>query len=221
MHATVKLKWLKWHWLGRGKGLHARPTWEDAVAAVRLVRVDKKLQVAIQRADGARDAKDFGLALSLYLDVLASAPLHGGYRVQVGHCLKELGYCEDAEIQYRDALVLGQPYRDVGEHLAYVAKKGGWHHPPFARDIVSLLSDDSCEAEGVSKHPFELGMVCGGDIEDSLRTLLEYPDVSSSRVLYWLRRYPFFDEFLAALVKTPCFLIDNADVMRRNSASWL
>jgi len=58
--------------------------------------------------------------------------------VQAGHCLKELGFLPAAEGYYRSGLLLGAPFADTAEHLAFVAGQNGC---PLAETEIRRLAD--------------------------------------------------------------------------------
>jgi hypothetical protein len=75
----------------------------------------------VANGDKLRDTRNFSEAEGEYRLALAIFPLHGSYRVQYAHCLKEQSKHEAALVQYCYALGLGAPRHDVEEHLLFAA----------------------------------------------------------------------------------------------------
>jgi len=116
----------------------------------------------IRRADDNRDQKKFVEAEFQYWKALQIFSLHGGYRIQYGHVLKEQQKYADAFVQYCYALALGAPVHDVEEHLLFSAKAAqhdvgstsvkqlatawknaertgdDWAAPPIERDLLDF-----------------------------------------------------------------------------------
>lgn len=88
----------------------------------RVAPQHEPFQQLVERGDRARDAREFGKAESFYRQALALFPLHGGYRVQYAHCLKEQERYPDAFMHYWYALGLGAPRKDVEEHALFAAR---------------------------------------------------------------------------------------------------
>lgn len=79
----------------------------------------------VEKADTSRDQYEHAQAELQYWQALRIFPLHGGYRVQYAHCLKEQQKYPDAFIQYWYALGLGAPQHDVEEHVLFAARHAG------------------------------------------------------------------------------------------------
>jgi tetratricopeptide (TPR) repeat protein len=77
----------------------------------------------VGRGDTLRDDRNFEQAEVCYREALGLLPLHGGYRVQYAHVLKEQQKHVQAFIHYCFALSTGAPIHDVAEHLVFAAKQ--------------------------------------------------------------------------------------------------
>lgn len=101
-------------------------------APSRIVAIRQTYRMALQHehfkelvanGDRWRDAREFDKAQQAYEQALRLFPLHGGYRVQYAHCLKEQERFPDAFMHYWYALGLGAPQKDVEEHALFVAHR--------------------------------------------------------------------------------------------------
>ncbi len=79
----------------------------------------------LQRADAARDARDWAAAGQSYAAYLTVKPDDWGVRVQLGHALKEAGNLPGAEAAYRDAAASAPEDADVLLHLGHLLKTMG------------------------------------------------------------------------------------------------
>ena len=79
------------------------------------------------RGDALRDARKWPEGFAAYRQALDILPLHGGYLVQAGHCLKEMGLFGAAEGYYRSGLLCASPPDEVAEHLVFVAGRNRHH----------------------------------------------------------------------------------------------
>lgn len=80
-------------------------------------------QQLVAKGDQFRDAGEFKQAERHYGQALRIFPLHGGYKVQFAHCLKEQERYPEAFVQYWHALVLGAARGDVEEHALFAADR--------------------------------------------------------------------------------------------------
>jgi len=123
-------------WHSEGLGLQ-RSAWRLAGSRREAIALtfeaagrDEDFLRAISDADGARDRGAWPAAEQLYARALALYPLQYGYRVQLGHMLKEQDRFLPAEIAYRDAVALGASLADVGVHLRFVCERQGKAYLP-------------------------------------------------------------------------------------------
>lgn len=136
---------------------------------------DPDFQEQIALADAARDCADWGPAEYHYARALARHPLHHGYRVQLGHALKEQGYFAQAEIEYRSAAALGAEPGTVDQHLRFVAQRNG---SDFQREGRPDLDVSPLQAPPTRPDYERLAVLCWGglatdaeaDMLDALRT---------------------------------------------------
>lgn len=104
------------------------------LASRRIEAIERTYQVAPQhvafrtligKGDDARDMTDYAQAERHYWQALRIFPLHGGYRVQYAHCLKEQEKYPEAIVHYWYALGLGAPQHDVEQHVLFAAGRAG------------------------------------------------------------------------------------------------
>ncbi len=187
---------------------------QEAVLCVARVGANPQLEAALRAADRARDARDWLAALAGYVDALSRAPLHAGYTVQAGHCLKEMGRMADAELCYRDAVALGAAAEDVMEHLAFVAWRQGHVRPCYPPAIQRALDDDVLGDAGLGEAAFKLRLATSHDARLLLACLLDREDLSDGMVLTLLREAPCLDDLLARLILDDAFAQVNAAIIR-------
>lgn len=84
-----------------------------------------RFRAMVAEADRARDRGDWAEAERGYRAALAIVPDSAGYRVQLGHMLKEQGRNAEAEVQYRHACALGVEPAKVDQHLRHVVAQQG------------------------------------------------------------------------------------------------
>jgi hypothetical protein len=110
------------------------------VAAVRLTLDASQHHSEFRRlsndADRCRDRHQFLEAEHAYWQALQIFPLHGGYRVQYAHMLKDQQKYADAFVNYCFALSVGAPLHDVQEHLLFAAHRA--HFQAAAADVERL-----------------------------------------------------------------------------------
>jgi hypothetical protein len=187
---------------------------QQAVLCVTEAWSDPQIGAAIRAADRARDASDWLAALGGYVEALSRAPLHAGYTVQAGHCLKEMGRMADAELCYRDAVALGAAAEDVMEHLAFVAWREGQVKPCYPLAIQSALDDDVVGDAGLGEAAFMLRLATSHDVRLLLACLLDREDLSDGKVLSLVREAPCLDDLLAWLILDDAFAQVNAPIIR-------
>ena len=173
----------------------------EAVAlAIAAAQHDPEFQELVALADAERDARNWARAEYLYWRMLQLYPLHAGYTVQYGHCLKERGKLEDAEVVYRSALALGAPAEDVKEHIAHVHAAQGCGEAVFP----------AAPTEG--GQPLDLPP-CRADVEVLFALLLQRPPRTMSETLAMLRTAATCREVAHRLVRHDEFPAANRDLM--------
>ncbi len=108
-----------------GSDRHAAVTYVEANA-----RNHSRFRFYVDSGDRFRDACRWQDGFAAYRAALDILPLHAGYIVQAGHCLKEMGRLIAAEGYYRSAILLGAPLGDVEEHLMFVATRNQYYQDP-------------------------------------------------------------------------------------------
>lgn len=96
-----------------------------AMLTIAAGQADPRFAALVAQADAERDARCWDAAEVLYREALALYPLHAGYLVQLGHCLKEQDAMAEAEMAYRSGLALGAPREDVEAHIRHVCAAQG------------------------------------------------------------------------------------------------
>jgi tetratricopeptide repeat protein len=88
---------------------------------LRLGRIARTRKL-IDRADRARDRRNWGAAARLYGKALDRAPINPPIWVQYGHALKESGRLAEAEHAYRTAILCDPGNADAHLQLGHVLK---------------------------------------------------------------------------------------------------
>lgn len=171
--------------------------------AVRAAIHDFDFQRLVEQADRARDAAEWRKAAELYREALEPYPDHFGYIVQYAHCLKEQGQLVEAECHYRSALALGEPWRDVQEHLNHVASQQGFP-ANFERDAGQDPGDSD---------PFD-ALPAKADVE-LLVFLLLGREPAVGEIVQLLRKHRSVRSLFLAIVEDRSFALANAAVLAR------
>jgi hypothetical protein len=112
------------------EGLLSRP--EAVKIALQAAPGDQQFRDLIARGDTLRGDGQFEQAEACYGQALRLFPLHGRYRVQYAHILKDQRKDVDAFVHYCFSLSTGAPLHEVAEHLLFVARRA---------DIPASLED--------------------------------------------------------------------------------
>ena len=107
------MKWNPFNYLARRERIGAPAKTEEIVP---------KLTTARDRADMARDSRDWRRAADLYREHLTANPGDFGIWVQMGHCEKEAGNFAEAEVCYRSALELSPDDADLWLQIGHLKK---------------------------------------------------------------------------------------------------
>lgn len=105
----------------------------------RVANADEQFRLMVQRADVARDRKDWAKAEQFYAEALSLHPYERSYWAQLGNVLREQGEMVRAEIAYRTAAAFGESARELAPFIATVAQQGDGPAP------VPLASPDDGE----------------------------------------------------------------------------
>lgn len=128
---------------GHVRSLEAALRNPDRQAAARYIVANASSHTDFHRfisaGDRYRDSRQWVEGFATYRAALDILPLHGGYLIQAGHCLKEMGLTIAAEGYYRSGLTLGAPLGDVEEHLLFVCRKNLYDEDAF--DLRQLAGE--------------------------------------------------------------------------------
>lgn len=108
---------------------------EAVKLTIRASSLHENFRQLISQADAMRDSKQLSEAEGAYVAALRLFPLHGNYRVQLAHMLKDQGKYTAAFVEYCFALGSGAADYDVEEHLRFVANKLQ-NHPTQTESIM-------------------------------------------------------------------------------------
>jgi len=148
---------------------------------------DDAFRVAVQSADWKRDDRQWDEAEAGYLKALELYPFQRSYWVQMAHCAKERGKDKRAEIGYRTAIALGEPYDEVREHLEFVIKRQGLALKDYPAHLYSGC-DAACAAPAASDIRLLAWAAWGLD------------DINDTAMLTMLREYKTCNDVLAAML---------------------
>lgn len=154
--------------------------------------LDDAFRAAAQEADWKRDEGEWTAAEDAYGQALALYPYQRSYWVQKGHCAKEAGADDRAEIAYRSAIALGEPISDVRQHLDFVLERQG--QP--AHDGRSQVY---CAVPAKDQPP------AAPDIALFARSLWNTSEPLQSDYLVLLRTSQNCDQLLAAMIEDTRF----------------
>ncbi|HEV7257948.1 MAG TPA: glycosyltransferase family 9 protein [Bosea sp. (in: a-proteobacteria)] len=115
---------------------------------VRGLLVPRRNALLLAQADAARDARRWQDAHDLYRQFVALHPNRNGLLMQVGHCLKEMGFCREALAEYLAVsdevdkveadFQAGELLKLTGNHLAArwaYARSAARGHPEAAAEL--------------------------------------------------------------------------------------
>ncbi len=173
-------------------------------ATVRLASLDSKFDDAIQAGDAARDRGDWAGGEFKYFQALLCYPLHYGYIVQYAHCLKEQGKWIDAEVEYRNALALGENSADLIGHIKFVEAKRGASSSRATTDSIKAYWGDERRANiPLSVPPIK------SDIIELFRIFLQQGAPSHEEIASIMQASPSVGKVIERLVEYPSFVTAN------------
>jgi len=176
-------------------------------ASLALCSSDGEARDFVRSADHARDKADWAGGEYAYWRVISLYPLHPGYHVQYGHCLKEQGKYLDAEINYRTAFALGDVEGDLGEHIAFVAAR---RNQGVGASTLARVAD--FWRVGAQVGPLDTPPI-REDIVNAYRVLLGRGPGSSEEIASILSSSPNLRSVLNMLVSRQDFLSANRHLL--------
>lgn len=147
--------------------------------------------------NAARDAGHWEKGITAYGEALRYYPLHYGYRVQYGHCLKEAQRFHEAEICYRDALALGASIVDVWPHLEHSVRSVGGGARIYPPEVIAQLELE--EARRVD------AFTTSQDLSLLGRLFLNEDRFEIGWIIRTLRGAPRRSQIIEQLLKDPAF----------------
>lgn len=193
---------------GRWIALSLKDRKECVAATFRLSSQDKAFMEHIRLGDASRDSSKWGEGELHYWRGLSLYPLHAGYRVQYAHCLKEQGKFVDAELQYRNALALGEVQPDLIRHLRFSAEKVGRPVNGEGLDTVTKFwSQAAAGGSPLDMPATERDIVSAGDLflGRSAWPVAELAEIMS--------KAPLMSDVIAHFLQRPEFAAANRDLM--------
>lgn len=167
---------------------------------IKASRRDPAFRALVRSGDIARDTQSWRDGADAYSRALTLYPFHPGYRVQRGHCQKELGNLAAAEIDYRDALAYGAPVDDVWPHLMFVhteaTRKQRLHPPRILALLEERLLGDRGDREDLTTSEEAASLIW-------LFHGIEAPEPAA--ILKLMRTAPLHRQLAAALIDDPAF----------------
>lgn len=152
--------------------------------------LDDAFRVIVQSADWKRDDGLWEEAEAAYAEALELYPYQRSYWVQRAHVAKEQGADVRAEIGYRTAIALGEPYSEVREHLEFVMQRHGVDPAQYPARIYS----GDAAPRSVPSAP---------DIHLLARAAWSLDEVEDEFVVQTLRECGSCDDVLARMLSDP------------------
>lgn len=150
-----------------------------------------------REGNAARDAGNWEKGAAAYAKALQLYPLHHGYRVQYGHCLKETQRFHEAEISYRNALALGAPIIDVWPHLEHSVRSVGGGMRIYPPEVIEQLERDEARQSDA--------FTTSQDLELLGRLFLGEERFDMGWTIRMLRIAPRRSQIVEQLMKDPAF----------------
>lgn len=161
----------------------------------------------VAQGDRARDAGNWTHGVNAYLAALNLYRQHAGYRVQLGHCLKESGRTVEAEICYRDAVALGGAIDHIWPHLEFVAHRNGGSVRLYPPHIMEAVFSPLGGAEVQS------GLATSCEIRALAWLLHGVESPATPWLLQVLRAAPLREQVKQHLIADPAFINTNGSLI--------
>jgi len=130
--------------------------------------LDDAFRTAVQAADWLRDDGEWEEAEAGYAAALALYPFQRSYWVQRAHAAKEAGADDRAEIGYRSAIALGEPYDDVREHLDFVIARQGADAESFPARVYTGAAARDAAPSAADVEVFAAAFFGEGGLDDAV-----------------------------------------------------
>jgi hypothetical protein len=177
-------------------------------ASLRFSAQDPEFQDLVRQGDARRDARHWGEGEHAYWRALSLYPMHSGYRVQYAHCLKEQSKFADAELQYRNALALGNAGADLTEHVHFAAGRSGRGLDPRVSAAIAAYWSSSAPSEDPLAAP-----VMSSDIPRLGELLIGRSAWSVDETCSFMHKAPLVRDVVALMLERPDFAAANRDLL--------
>nr|WP_314073702.1 hypothetical protein [uncultured Roseococcus sp.] len=178
-------------------------------AAQKLAPIDDEFIELVRSADQARDRHAWHEGEYGYWRALQLYPIHPGYVVQYGHCLKEQRKLPDAEIAYRNAYALGEESADLQRHIAFVAAERGARINQGTLDQVAGFWSDRCGEHAILEAP-----PTSDDLRAVMELLLGRGPADLGEFIEVLDGCPTLSEAVKRIMQKPDFVVANREFLR-------
>jgi tetratricopeptide (TPR) repeat protein len=176
----------------------------------RAAALDPEFCRLVGEADRFRDGGEWDCSANRYGRALQLYPDHAGYMIQYGHCAKEKGSFESAEIWYRSALSYavhrpsalrhGISLHELMQHLRYSAALLGYNE--LEGGDPNILPTDPGDCELLNELPTRADVIFTSE-------LLHAHTPDDGRVLMLMRSNKTVEALFLALIKDKLFIQAN------------
>ncbi len=177
-------------------------------AAQKLASFDVEFIELVRSADQARDRHAWNDGEYTYWRALQLYPIHPGYLVQYGHCLKEQLKFVDAERAYRDAYALGETSAELQRDIAFVAAERGARINQGTLDRVAGFWSGRSSVHAILDAP-----PTSQDLKAAIALLLGRLPANQDELIELLNECPTLSEAVKRIMRKPDFVVANRELL--------